>query len=209
VRAFAFVALAAAGLATAPIAASAATIMQSITIDIPTGASSDDNFMSSTFAGFDPKTGTLTSAEVSLSGSLTWTPGSPIGPFGAMLALVLASPIPASQGFMSATPETIDIDLNGAAAGFAIGPGPQQERLVASDSSDGGSFTGGGILGGTVTYTFTPAVPTVPEPSTWAMMLIGFAGLGYAAFRRKARLSGWRASQPSCGPSHGNVAGIG
>jgi PEP-CTERM motif len=209
VRAFAFVALATAGLATAPTAASAATIMQSITIDIPTGASSDDNFMSSTFAGFDPKTGTLTSAEVSLSGSLTWTPGSPIGPFGAMLALVLASPIPASQGFMSATPETIDIDLNGAAAGFAIGPGPQQERLVASDSSDGGSFTGGGVLGGTVTYTFTPAVPTVPEPSTWAMMLIGFVGLGYAAFRRKARLSGWRASQPSCGPSHGNVAGIG
>jgi hypothetical protein len=27
--------------------------------------------------------------------------------------------------------------------------------------------------------------PSVPEPSTWAMMLIGFAGLGYAAVRRK------------------------
>jgi hypothetical protein len=26
--------------------------------------------------------------------------------------------------------------------------------------------------------------PAVPEPSTWAMMLIGFAGLGYAAVRR-------------------------
>ncbi len=25
---------------------------------------------------------------------------------------------------------------------------------------------------------------TVPEPSTWAMMLLGFAGLGYAAYRR-------------------------
>jgi hypothetical protein len=25
---------------------------------------------------------------------------------------------------------------------------------------------------------------TIPEPSTWAMMLIGFAGLGYAAIRR-------------------------
>jgi PEP-CTERM motif len=25
----------------------------------------------------------------------------------------------------------------------------------------------------------------VPEPSTWAMMLVGFAGLGYAALRRK------------------------
>ena len=27
----------------------------------------------------------------------------------------------------------------------------------------------------------------VPEPSTWAMMLIGFAGLGYAAWRRAPR----------------------
>jgi hypothetical protein len=24
----------------------------------------------------------------------------------------------------------------------------------------------------------------VPEPSTWAMMLIGFAGLGYAGFKQ-------------------------
>ena len=33
----------------------------------------------------------------------------------------------------------------------------------------------------------------VPEPSTWAMMMLGFAGLGYAAFRRsngKPRLEG-------------------
>jgi PEP-CTERM motif len=29
------------------------------------------------------------------------------------------------------------------------------------------------------------AVPrAVPEPSTWAMMLIGFAGVGYAGYRR-------------------------
>jgi hypothetical protein len=27
--------------------------------------------------------------------------------------------------------------------------------------------------------------PAVPEPSTWAMLLIGFAGIGYAAYRRK------------------------
>jgi hypothetical protein len=26
--------------------------------------------------------------------------------------------------------------------------------------------------------------PTVPEPSTWAMMLVGFAGLGFAGYRR-------------------------
>ena len=28
---------------------------------------------------------------------------------------------------------------------------------------------------------------TVPEPSTWAMMLLGFAGLGYAGWRRTAK----------------------
>ena len=26
--------------------------------------------------------------------------------------------------------------------------------------------------------------PSVPETSTWAMMLLGFAGLGYAAYRK-------------------------
>jgi hypothetical protein len=29
--------------------------------------------------------------------------------------------------------------------------------------------------------------PGVPEPSTWAMMMVGFAGLGYAAFRRSSK----------------------
>ena len=27
------------------------------------------------------------------------------------------------------------------------------------------------------------ALAPVPEPSTWAMLLLGFAGLGYAGFR--------------------------
>ncbi|MGO9360107.1 MAG: PEPxxWA-CTERM sorting domain-containing protein, partial [Xanthobacteraceae bacterium] len=31
------------------------------------------------------------------------------------------------------------------------------------------------------------AVPAVPEPSTWAMMILGFCGLGFMAYRRKAR----------------------
>jgi hypothetical protein len=31
---------------------------------------------------------------------------------------------------------------------------------------------------------------TVPEPSTWAMMLIGFAGLGYAGYRQRHKLAG-------------------
>jgi PEP-CTERM motif len=34
-------------------------------------------------------------------------------------------------------------------------------------------------------FEFTLA--SVPEPSTWAMMVLGFAGLGYAAFRRNSK----------------------
>jgi hypothetical protein len=33
----------------------------------------------------------------------------------------------------------------------------------------------------------TSVTPTVPEPSTWAMMLIGFGGLGYMSWRRVRR----------------------
>jgi PEP-CTERM motif len=29
-----------------------------------------------------------------------------------------------------------------------------------------------------------PQVPAVPEPSTWAMLLVGFAGVGFMAYRR-------------------------
>jgi hypothetical protein len=33
-------------------------------------------------------------------------------------------------------------------------------------------------------------VSAVPEPATWAMMLIGFAGIGFAAYRRSRKVSG-------------------
>jgi PEP-CTERM motif len=31
------------------------------------------------------------------------------------------------------------------------------------------------------------AVPAVPEPSTWAMLLLGFLGIGFMAYRRKSK----------------------
>jgi hypothetical protein len=34
---------------------------------------------------------------------------------------------------------------------------------------------------------FEFSLASVPEPSTWAMMALGFAGLGYAAFRRNSK----------------------
>jgi hypothetical protein len=49
------------------------------------------------------------------------------------------------------------------------------------ESSLGG---GGGGGGGTFVWAAT-AVPAIPELSTWAMILIGFAGLGCAGYRRR------------------------
>jgi len=36
------------------------------------------------------------------------------------------------------------------------------------------------------TYSDTSFTAAVPEPSTWAMMILGFCGLGFLAYRRKA-----------------------
>jgi PEP-CTERM motif len=40
-------------------------------------------------------------------------------------------------------------------------------------------------------FAFSPGVfaatSAVPEPSTWAMMILGFAGVGFMAYRRKSK----------------------
>jgi PEP-CTERM motif len=51
---------------------------------------------------------------------------------------------------------------------------PQFDRVVAASSSN--SFEFDNVVAGDAS--------AVPEPSTWAMLLLGFAGLGYAGFRR-------------------------
>jgi hypothetical protein len=38
----------------------------------------------------------------------------------------------------------------------------------------------------TLTISADTSVAAVPEPSTWAMMILGFAGVGFMAYRRKS-----------------------
>lgn len=47
------------------------------------------------------------------------------------------------------------------------------------DSSVSG-IPGSGAIGGTLTI-----AAAVPEPSTWAMMVLGFLGVGFMAYRRE------------------------
>jgi len=41
-----------------------------------------------------------------------------------------------------------------------------------------------GFAGGTLHVNAAPPPPAVPEPVTWAMMLLGFLGIGFLAYRR-------------------------
>ena len=46
-----------------------------------------------------------------------------------------------------------------------------------------------GNTDGLAGVTFTPELAPVPETSTWAMLLVGFAGLAFAGYRAKAKTS--------------------
>jgi PEP-CTERM motif len=176
-RAFSLIMLTAALLATASVPVSAAQIAEDFTISV--SGDSDQHFLSTPFDLFDPSLGTLLSAGEFVTGPLTWDFGDANG---TPLFLSLRK-TDAFQSFTSGAngSQVINVSLNGA-AGFQapqfLGPGTTQESLFASGS---GSLSGD--LTGQVVYTYTPAL--VPEPSTWALMLLGFAGLGYAAVRRK------------------------
>jgi PEP-CTERM motif len=67
--------------------------------------------------------------------------------------------------------------------------GPYLDSVIVFPST-GGMFTDFAISTkegnwSLIDPTPIPVPPTsIPEPSTWAMMLLGFAGLGYARYRR-------------------------
>jgi uncharacterized membrane protein len=50
--------------------------------------------------------------------------------------------------------------------------------LSGSTNSDADAINNAGVIVGSST------IASIPEPSTWAMMLAGFAGLGFAGYRR-------------------------
>jgi hypothetical protein len=64
-------------------------------------------------------------------------------------------------------------------------------QYAFADFGDTATFTFA-QLGDGVSYTsasgdFLAGPGAVPEPSTWAMMILGFAGIGFMAYRRKAK----------------------
>jgi hypothetical protein len=67
---------------------------------------------------------------------------------------------------------------------------PFTYTVDAKDSQYGNYYLGNGttsesIYANLATLTVSEHVGAVPEPSTWAMMLLGFAGVGFAAYRKR------------------------
>lgn len=68
--------------------------------------------------------------------------------------------------------------------GFSCGNFSGNETVYAS----GYALAGTSSVFFATTETVTPGVP-VPEPSTWAMIILGFAGLGFMGYRRKDKMA--------------------
>lgn len=56
------------------------------------------------------------------------------------------------------------------------------------NSSAFGNFTQ--VTGNNINFTVNTTIPAVPEPATWAMMLLGFGGIGYSMRRRRKTSTG-------------------
>ncbi|SHK60939.1 PEP-CTERM protein-sorting domain-containing protein [Bradyrhizobium lablabi] len=78
-----------------------------------------------------------------------------------------------------------------------FGTGPVVGGIVSQTHSDYANpafYTGSGLsinaYAGETLTAYSGSIVTisaVPEPSTWAMMILGFAGLGFMAYRRKSK----------------------
>lgn len=81
-----------------------------------------------------------------------------------------------------------DLNIQSATLGFTqlSAPGSLFTGPASNPTFTLGTFNlSGGFTAGPATLTISRAVAAVPEPGTWAMMLIGFGAIGFAVRRRR------------------------
>ncbi|MES2291037.1 MAG: PEPxxWA-CTERM sorting domain-containing protein [Pseudomonadota bacterium] len=80
------------------------------------------------------------------------------------------------------------LNIGGTPLGFTQFGGPDLFSLVnGSPVFKVGTFTLNSIVSGSSSLRISAATAAVPEPATWAMMLVGFGSIGYA-MRRRAKV---------------------
>jgi len=106
--------------------------------------------------------------------------GTDVGDFGGQLTLVLTG----SNGTTSlAVPHTIGSGGSTSGSDLYFGfydLGNTYTAISFTNNSNVDNFAFDNFSIGSLEQ----VVPTVPEPSTWAMMILGFAGVGFMAYRR-------------------------
>jgi hypothetical protein len=96
--------------------------------------------------------------------------------------------LPPGDGEVSATEGTLETFLTkegSQLADFTTFPVVTSLSVETEISVSAGPFSSASAM--SVSNLFSQ-IYSVPEPSTWAMMLIGFAGLGYAGWRQRLKL---------------------
>ena len=68
--------------------------------------------------------------------------------------------------------EFSEFEILGIASSVGLDPNSATDFVTTLTFEGSGTFTG----------SMTPVI-SVPEPSTWAMLLLGFAGLGFVGYR--------------------------
>jgi hypothetical protein len=168
--------------------ANAATIVETFTLPTVDGFQTVDG---SSFAAFDPALGTLDFVTYDITTNALFSGGGESDENAANYQFLFEGPGGGPAGFQTSViafgntsgeePESLGEGSPSVLAVFT-GPGLVHPSVDVSHGLGSASVVST-FTSTTVTYTFTPAVPAAPEPSTWAMMLIGFAALGYAGCR--------------------------
>jgi hypothetical protein len=172
-------------LSTSVLASPPGTIVNNFTVN-GTAVVNDSFFFgitSTSFADFNTALGTLTGVTLSFRGTATSVSNEQAFLDNVSTASDVVEPTFQGEGmyppvsFPIAANETVNFDLS-------LFEGSGTQALVFNFFEESGTVTMSG-QSGTLTYDFTPVpVASVPEPSTWAMGLIGFGLLGLLGYRK-------------------------
>jgi hypothetical protein len=72
--------------------------------------------------------------------------------------------------------------------GGQVSDGESYSTISFTLNAAGVAAINAAISNGASSFAIGGTVIELPEPSTWAMMLVGFAGLGYAGYRQRQKL---------------------
>ncbi len=146
--------------------------------------------LSSSFAEFNPALGTLNSITINASGTATLTDNDSgeEGQAAFFDITSLAEPntqLVGGQGSVTGT-GTFDISASGTETGeLAPFEGASTTAVYFNFIVDGGTLVANDVPG-TLTYNYTPAVASVPEPVGWSVFAAGLAAPIALRLRRRS-----------------------